>query len=75
MEKKNIRELDLNNIASNYNQPLFRAKQLYRWLWKKSVNSFDEITDLPDIFKKELHKEFYISYILIKKKIVSVKPH
>ena len=72
MDKKNIRELDLNNIVSHYNQPLFRAKQLYRWLWKKSVNSFDEITDLPDTFKKELNKEFYISYITIKKKIVSL---
>ena len=38
--KKNIRELNLINLTSEYNQPEFRAKQLYRWLWKKSVKDF-----------------------------------
>ena len=36
--KKNIREFDLISLTSEYNQPKFRAKQLYRWLWKKSIS-------------------------------------
>ena len=69
--KKNIRELDLINLTSEYNQPNFRAKQIYRWLWKKSIKNFDLITDLPEDFKKVLKKNFDLSYAEVKTKIVS----
>ncbi len=69
--KKNIRELDLNNIVFNYKQPAFREKQLYRWLWKKSINNFDNITNFPNSFKQELKKDFYLSYTTIKTSIAS----
>ena len=69
--KKNIRELDLINLTSEYNQPKFRAKQLYRWLWKKSIKDFDLITDLPENFKKELKDNFFLPYTSISTKIVS----
>ncbi|NQV72880.1 23S rRNA (adenine(2503)-C(2))-methyltransferase RlmN [bacterium] len=35
----------------------FRADQLYRWLWKQGVRSFDEMTNLPDSFRTRLHAE------------------
>ena len=69
--KKNIREFDLISLTSEYNQPKFRAKQLYRWLWKKSIKDFDLITDLPESFKKELKKNFLLPYTSIRTKIVS----
>jgi len=69
--KKNIREFDLISLTSEYNQPKFRAKQLYRWLWKKSIKDFDLITDLPESFKKELKQNFLLPYTSIRTKIVS----
>ena len=69
--KKNIREFDLISLTSEYNQPKFRAKQLYRWLWKKSIKDFDLITDLPENFKKELKQNFLLPYTSIRTKIVS----
>jgi len=69
--KKNIREFDLISLTSEYNQPKFRAKQLYRWLWKKSIKDFDLITDLPENFKKELKDNFFLPYTSISTKIVS----
>jgi len=69
--KKNIREFDLISLTSEYNQPKFRAIQLYRWLWKKSIKDFDLITDLPESFKKELKQNFLLPYTSIRTKIVS----
>jgi 23S rRNA (adenine2503-C2)-methyltransferase len=29
------------------NEPGFRAKQVYEWIWKKSVRSFDQMVNIP----------------------------
>ena len=57
--KKNIREFDLISLVENFKQPQYRAKQLYRWLWKKSVNDINLISDIPDEFKNVLKANFY----------------
>ena len=39
-DKKNIRSLDLDQLKDFFvknNEPKFRAKQVYEWLWKKSL--------------------------------------
>tara|TARA_B100001029_G_C15062237_1_gene459557 strand:+ start:930 stop:1955 length:1026 start_codon:yes stop_codon:yes gene_type:complete len=69
--KKNIRELDLNKMVLEYKQPLFRAKQLYRWFWKKSVQSFDQIINIPNNFKDQLESDFFLPYTTIQNTILS----
>jgi 23S rRNA (adenine2503-C2)-methyltransferase len=47
--KKDIRKLSLSQIKEflvEKGEQGFRAKQVYEWLWKKSVQSFDEMTNL-----------------------------
>lgn len=38
----------------------FRANQIWRWLWKHGVRSFDEMTNVPDSLRSRLAKECVI---------------
>lgn len=49
----------------------FRAKQLYQWLYLKSVNSIDEMTNLPTEFRELLKQKIKLSSITIKDKQIS----
>jgi 23S rRNA (adenine2503-C2)-methyltransferase len=47
--KIDILSLTLEEIKSflvKKGEKAFRAKQIYEWLWKKPVNSFDAMTNL-----------------------------
>ena len=41
----------------------FRAKQIYEWLWKKSVVDFDEMTNLSKELREKLKAHFIIHKI------------
>ena len=49
----------------------FRAKQIYKWLHKEGVSSFDEMTDLSKDLRSRLSKEYFIPYPKIEEKYVS----
>ena len=69
-EKKDIRTLDLNEISLFFEQnniARFRAKQVYEWLWKKRVLSFDEMTSLSISDRSLLNKHFTINGVSIHK--------
>jgi 23S rRNA (adenine2503-C2)-methyltransferase len=38
----------------------FRIKQIYEWLWKKEVGSFDQFSNLPKELREKLKEKFYI---------------
>ena len=47
---KAIRNLTLEELKQEMLQrkePGFRAKQVYEWIWKKSVRSFDQMVNIP----------------------------
>ena len=70
IEKKDIRNLTLEEIihfCTENNLPKFRAKQIWEWLWKKRVNSFEEITSLPKETRRLLNIYFTINTINIHK--------
>ncbi|MGC6429115.1 MAG: 23S rRNA (adenine(2503)-C(2))-methyltransferase RlmN [Flavobacteriales bacterium] len=67
-DKKNIRSLDLDQLKDFFvknNEPKFRAKQVYEWLWKKSVMSFDHMTNLPQKNILLLKENFTIHHAII----------
>jgi len=41
----------------------FRAKQVYEWLWEKSANSFQEMTNLSKGLREKLEAHFVINVI------------
>lgn len=68
--KTDIRKLELEEIKqklASFNQPSFRAKQIYEWLWKKSATSFDEMSNLSLPFREQLKEVFEILPVKIKK--------
>lgn len=63
-KKKDIRNLPLEEILKFFdtqNLPKFRAKQIWEWLWKKRVLSFDEITSIPKKTRELLNNTFAIN--------------
>jgi 23S rRNA m2A2503 methyltransferase len=74
--KTDIKSLPLDsifNIVKDMGQPSFRAKQIFTWLHKFGVDSFDEMSNLPKAMREKLAEDYYISSCKIEKKLVSKK--
>ena len=68
--KKDIRSLTLETLLEfclEHNLPKFRAKQIWEWLWKKRVTSFEEITSLSKNIRELLNDNFTINAARIHK--------
>lgn len=55
--KSDIRSLQLDELRL-VAQPSYRARQITDWLYKKRVNSFAEMTDLPQVLRAKLADDF-----------------
>ena len=55
--KSDIKSLQLDELLS-IAQPSYRARQITDWLYKKRVNSFTEMTDLPQALRAQLAHDF-----------------
>jgi 23S rRNA (adenine2503-C2)-methyltransferase len=49
---------DLEVLFASWNEPRFRAKQLYEWLWVKSVTDLAEMTNLPKDLRQRIQENF-----------------
>lgn len=68
MAKKNIRVLTLEQITELFaglNEPAFRAKQLYDWLWNKRAVDFDQMSNFPLALREKLKEHFDIHAVEI----------
>ena len=66
---KNIEQLETFMLANN--QSKYRAKQVYNWLYLKSVPNYDLMTDLPLSARELLKERTKLCSIFIKDKQVS----
>ena len=67
-DKKNIRTLSLDELKDFFKEkdmPTFRAKQVYEWLWKKSVFSFEEMRNVSKETIQLLNEHFVILHAKI----------
>jgi 23S rRNA (adenine2503-C2)-methyltransferase len=74
MEKQDIRKLSVDQLKSwlsENGEQGFRAKQISEWLWKKSVRSFDEMTNLSLKTRDLLKEKFEIRPVSVLRKQVS----
>ena len=72
--KKNIYNLtkkDLEDFIKNKNFKLFRARQIWNWLYVKGTKSFLEMNNLPNDLIKLLDISFSISLLKVKKNYIS----
>lgn len=68
MAKKDIRALSVEQLADLFkeiNEPAFRAKQVYDWLWAKSVTNFEEMSNLSKNLRDYLNTNFAINNVQI----------
>ncbi|MGF1534817.1 MAG: 23S rRNA (adenine(2503)-C(2))-methyltransferase RlmN [Bernardetiaceae bacterium] len=61
--RPDIRRLTLPELIqqmTDLGQPAFRAKQIYEWLWKKSVTEFAHMRNLPKPLLAQLESAFVL---------------
>ncbi|MGB1248327.1 MAG: 23S rRNA (adenine(2503)-C(2))-methyltransferase RlmN [Chitinophagales bacterium] len=61
--KKDLRKLkekEVFALIEGLGQPKFRAKQLYDWLWNKSLTNIDDMSNLPIAMRDALKEEYKI---------------
>jgi 23S rRNA (adenine2503-C2)-methyltransferase len=66
--KENIRNLNLTELKVRFEalgEKAFRAKQVFEWLWKKNVGSFEEMSNLSVGFRHTLDSLFFIDKITL----------
>mgnify|MGYP004693989813 CR=1 FL=1 len=61
---------DMNKIMQSMGESAYRAKQIYSWLYKKRVRSFDEMSDVKKTFRDTLkeHFDFTLPTVDVKEK-------
>lgn len=72
--KKDIKSLSLEELSAQIKDlglPKFRAGQIFEWLHKYGVSSFDEMTNLSKELRASLSNDFYIADCIIEEKYVS----
>src|SRR5713101_7631219 len=60
---KSLQFHELEDKVREVGQPLYRARQIADWLYQKRLQSFDEMTDLPQGLRKRLAEQFDFSKI------------
>ena len=69
MSKQDITILEENTLGTLLdNQPAYRVRQIFQWLWTKNITSFEEFTNLPKPLREELNDQFYLPILTIKTK-------
>ncbi len=64
MPQRDIRDLSLPELEAalaDWGEPRFRAKQVYEWLWAKSVTDLDAMTNLSKELRQRLRDEFTLN--------------
>ncbi|MFA5144134.1 MAG: 23S rRNA (adenine(2503)-C(2))-methyltransferase RlmN [Candidatus Omnitrophota bacterium] len=65
MKKASIKDLsrpELTKALEEAGSPSYRGRQIFRWLYKVAVKSFDEMTDIPASLRSVLAAKFRISF-------------
>lgn len=52
---------DLEALLTTRGLPRFRARQVFQWIWKRGVTSFDAMTNLPRELRASLAEAFRIA--------------
>ncbi len=66
--KKNLRLLPLEalqTICAEQNESKFRHKQIWEWLWKKNVGSFEEMSNLSKPLRDALDADYAIPKLTV----------
>ncbi|MFH0764355.1 MAG: 23S rRNA (adenine(2503)-C(2))-methyltransferase RlmN [Candidatus Omnitrophota bacterium] len=62
---KNISKDELETLLQGLGEKPYRAGQIWKWLFKYGVRSFDEMTDLSEGLKDRLKAKFHITHLTV----------
>lgn len=71
---KNIKDFCIDELKEEFkklNEKTYRAEQVYEWIYKKKVNSFDDMTNLSIDLRNKLKENFNFGTFNIVEKLVS----
>ncbi|MBF0204255.1 MAG: radical SAM protein [Desulfamplus sp.] len=71
---RDIKELTRGDLAlwfEEHNMRAFRAKQVFKWIYLRQAETFDEMTDLAKDARKLLKEHFYIARLEIESTEIS----
>lgn len=63
-----IRSIDkqsLEKLLKEWGEPAFRSKQIFDWIWNKSLTSFDGMKNIPEQLRRKLNEAFQFQSIEI----------
>lgn len=62
---------ELGDLFKNWRIDIYRAKQIFSWLYKEKVLSFDNMTNLSAELKEKLRKRFTLNELRLAKEEIS----
>ena len=69
---KNIKDFNLDELKKefeNIGEKPYRASQVYEWIYKKKINSFDEMTNISLELREKLKANFNLGLFKIVKNL------
>lgn len=63
--------MELTNMIAQIGEKKFRARQIYEWIHKKNVSSFDDMNNIPASLRARLSENYYVNSIQILEKYTS----
>ena len=63
MNKRDIKDLPLGELEkamAGLNEPPYRARQIFFWLYQRGVRDFNEMDNLPKLLVNKLHQNYSI---------------
>ncbi|MFH1442366.1 MAG: 23S rRNA (adenine(2503)-C(2))-methyltransferase RlmN [Candidatus Omnitrophota bacterium] len=72
--KKNIKDFslpELEQMLLDFGYQKFNARQIFSWIYKKQIDDFDKMSDLPAGLRVLLKKNFISSAVFVKDKLQS----
>lgn len=74
LKKKDIKNYtleELEKILAGMNEPSYRAKQIFYWLYKKDAKSFAEMGNLPKPLIQKLDDSYCVGALRMSKRLIS----
>lgn len=75
MDRKDIKNFTLEEFKKELGkiqEPSYRAEQIFSWIYKKGVNDFKAMANLPAALKDKLSHRYYIGAIKAVKQLTSI---
>jgi len=74
VKRIHIRTLNLDELKAHIiglGEPAFRAKQVYEWVWKKQVTSFEEMPNIGKQLQEKLAETYFFDGLTVEDQQIS----